>query len=111
LPEGVIVPSAQIEPRYLGDWIHRAEDSHPVALALPRTTADVANILRTCHARSIPVVPQGGRTGLAGGAVPSTGCVILSMERMRAIMPADRASATIVAEAGAVLEAVQRAAD
>jgi FAD/FMN-containing dehydrogenase len=109
--EGVIVPSAQIEPRYLGDWIHRAEDSHPVALALPRTTADVANILRTCHARCVAVVPQGGRTGLAGGAVPSTGCVILSMERMRAIMPADAASATIVAEAGAVLEAVQLAAE
>jgi FAD/FMN-containing dehydrogenase len=111
VPEGVIVPSAQIEPRYLGDWIRRAEESHPVALALPRATADVATILRICHARSIPVVPQGGRTGLAGGAVPSTGCVILSMERMRAITPADPASATIVAEAGAVLEAVQRAAE
>jgi FAD/FMN-containing dehydrogenase len=111
VPEGMIVPSAQIEPRYLGDWIHRAEDSHPVALALPRTTADVATILRICHARCIPVVPQGGRTGLAGGAVPSTGCVILSMERMRSITPADPASATIVAEAGAVLEAVQLAAE
>jgi FAD/FMN-containing dehydrogenase len=111
VPAGVIVPAAQIEPRYLGDWIHRAEDSHPVALALPRTTADVANILRICHARSVAVVPQGGRTGLAGGAVPSTGCVILSMERMRAIMPPDAASATIVAEAGAVLEAVQLAAE
>jgi FAD/FMN-containing dehydrogenase len=43
--------------------------------------------------------------------VPSTGCVILSMERMRVITPADPASATIVAEAGAVLEAVQRAAE
>src|ERR1700730_14496022 len=111
VPAGVIVPSAQIEPRYLGDWIHRAEGSHPAALALPRATADVATILRICHARSVPVVPQGGRTGLAGGAVPSTGCVILSTERMRSIEPADPASATIVAEAGAVLEAVQRAAD
>src|ERR1700736_1061426 len=111
LPQGAIVPSAQIERRYLGDWIHRAENAHPVAVALPRTTVDVATILRLCHARSVPVVPQGGRTGIAGGAVPSTGCVILSTERMRSIEPADPASATIVAEAGAVLEAVQRAAD
>src|ERR1700738_4092568 len=105
VPEGVIVPPAQIEGRYLGDWIHRAEDAHPVALALPRTTVDVKTILRLCHARSVPVVPQGGGTARAGGAVPSTGCVILSTERMRSIEPADRASATIVAEAGAVLEA------
>jgi FAD/FMN-containing dehydrogenase len=111
LPDGSIVPAAHIERRYLGDWIHQAQDAHPVALALPRTTAHVATILRLCHARRIPVVAQGGRTGLAGGAAPSTGCVILSTERMRSIEPPDPASATIVAEAGAVLEAVQRAAD
>jgi FAD/FMN-containing dehydrogenase len=111
LPQGAIVPSAQIERRYMGDWIHRAENAHPVALALPRTTVDVATILRLCHARAVSVVPQGGRTGLAGGAVPSTGCVIVSTERMRSIEPANGASSTIVAEAGAVLEAVQRAAD
>jgi FAD/FMN-containing dehydrogenase len=111
LPDGVIVPSEQIESRYLGDWIHRVEDAHPAALALPRTTADVATILRVCHARAVSVVTQGGRTGLAGGAAPSTGCVIVSTERMRRIEPVDPASATIVAAAGAVLEAVQRAAD
>jgi FAD/FMN-containing dehydrogenase len=111
LPEAVIVPSAQIDSRYLGDWIHREESACPAALARPSSTAQVATILRLCHAHSVPVVAQGGRTGLAGGATPSSGCVILSTERMRSIERADPASATIVAEAGVVLEAVQRAAD
>jgi FAD/FMN-containing dehydrogenase len=67
-------------------------------------------VLRECHARGVPIVAQGGRTGLAGGAVPSDGWVILSLERMRAIEPANRDSMTIVTEAGAVLQSVQQAA-
>jgi FAD/FMN-containing dehydrogenase len=108
-PEAVTAPDA-IEPRYLGDWLVRDESARPLALVRPSKTAEVAATLRVCHARGVPVVAQGGRTGLAGGAVPGDGCVIVSLERMRAIEPANRDSATIVAEAGAVLQAVQQAA-
>jgi FAD/FMN-containing dehydrogenase len=108
-PDAVLPPDA-IEPRYLGDWLVRDDSARPAALVRPATTAEVSATLRVCHARGVPVVAQGGRTGLAGGAVPRDGSVILALERMRAIEPANRDSATIVAEAGAVLQAVQQAA-
>lgn len=111
LPPEVIVRSAEIEPRYLGDWILKDGDARPAALAKPRTTADVATVLGLCQRRGVAVVTQGGRTGLAGGATPGSGSVIMSMERMRAIESVDTASLTVVVEAGAILEAVQRAAD
>jgi FAD/FMN-containing dehydrogenase len=111
LPAGVVVAGADIESRYLGDWIHRNDEARPLILLRPRTTSDVATIMRICHAYNAPVVAQGGRTGLAGGATPQTGWVILSLERMRAIEPVDVASSTVIVEAGAVLETVQQAAD
>ena len=111
LPDGVVVPPHEIDARYFGDWMLRDEGATPVALARPRTTGDVSDIMRVCHARSVPVVAQGGRTGLAGGATPVRGCLILSLERMRAISDVDSASSTVLVEAGAVLETVQQAAD
>jgi FAD/FMN-containing dehydrogenase len=111
LAPGVIVPFAQIEPRYLGDWICHDAEARPIALARPRTTAEVSTVLSRCNQHGVPVVAQGGRTGLAGGATPGSGSVILSMERMRSMEAVDVASSTIAVEAGAVLEAVQQAAD
>jgi FAD/FMN-containing dehydrogenase len=111
LPQDMIVRSADIEPKYLGDWICHDGHARPAALARPRTTAEVSAVLSRCHRHGVPVVAQGGRTGLAGGATPGTGSVILSLERMRSIEAVDVASSTIAVEAGAVLEAVQRAAD
>jgi len=82
-----------------------------LALSFPRTTQQVARILSYCNERRIAVQPQGGMTGLAGGAVPIKPCVIVSLERMRAIRELDTAAGTITVEAGVVLEAVQSAAD
>jgi FAD/FMN-containing dehydrogenase len=64
----------------------------------------------SADARGVPVVAQGGRTGLSGGATPQDGWIIVSLERMNAIDAADTDSATIVVEAGAVLQSVQQAA-
>ena len=111
LPADVITGPGEIDPRYFGDWMLRDESAHPATLARPRTTQDVATILQTCHAYGAPVVAQGGRTGLAGGATPVPGCVLLSLERMRKISPVDSASASVLVECGATLEAVQQAAD
>lgn len=111
LGESVVRGPAEIEGRYLGDWMCRDDSAHPAALVLPRNTAEVATALSVCNALGCPVVAQGGRTGLAGGATPADGWVILSLERMRAISKPDPASATIVAEAGAALQSVQEAAE
>lgn len=106
-----VVAGDEIEPRYLGDWIFRNDAALPLALVRPKTTGEVSTTLRLCHEYGIPVVAQGGRTGLAGGAAPETGWVILSLERMRGVRAVDAASATVEAEAGAVLESVQQAAE
>ncbi len=98
-----------IDPRHRADWSGVAPVL-PLALLRPTSTEQVAAALRICHAYRVPVVPQGGMTGLAGGAVPIVGAVALSMERMNAIEQVDTAAATITVQAGATLQAVQEAA-
>ncbi|HEY1725542.1 MAG TPA: FAD-binding oxidoreductase [Steroidobacteraceae bacterium] len=82
-----------------------------LALTYPQRTSQVAAILGYCNEHRIAVQPQGGMTGLAGGAVPVGPCVVISLERMRAIREIDAAAGTITVEAGVVMEAVQKAAD
>jgi glycolate oxidase len=54
----------------------------PLCVVLPRTTAEVAAVLKTCHEMGVPVVPRGSGTSLAGGALPTADCVILGVARM-----------------------------
>jgi len=82
----------------------------PLAWLRPASTAQVSAALRICHAHRVPVVPQGGLTGLAGGAVPTPGCVVLSLERMHTIEALDPVARVITVQAGATLQAVQEAA-
>ena len=98
-----------IEARHQADWSGVAPVL-PLALLRPTSTEQVAAALRICHAYRVPVVPQGGMTGLAGGAVPWPEAVALSLERMSTIEPVDTAAATITVQAGATLQAVQEAA-
>ena len=50
----------------------------PLAVARPETTRQVSAVIKRCGQLEVLVVPQGGRTGLAGGAVPSARCIVLS---------------------------------
>jgi glycolate oxidase len=61
----------------------------PLAAVLPRTTAEVAAVLRICHEMRVPVVPRGSGTSLAGGALPTADCVILGVARMNAVLETD----------------------
>jgi FAD/FMN-containing dehydrogenase len=108
--DGQVSTGEAIEPRYLGDWMVRIAGGAPLAVVRPRTTAEVASVLRACHAAGVPVVPQGGLTGLAGGATPVNGCVVLSLERMTGVEEIDPAAATMTVLAGTPLQAVQEAA-
>jgi glycolate oxidase len=58
----------------------------PLAAVLPRSTAEVAAVLRLCHAEGIPVVPRGAGTSLAGGAMPTADSIILGVARMNAVL-------------------------
>jgi FAD/FMN-containing dehydrogenase len=82
----------------------------PLAVIRPRTTEEVSAALRVCHAHGIGVVPQGGLTGLAGGANPGADQVVISFELMRGIEEIDKASATMTVKAGTPLEVAQQAA-
>jgi FAD/FMN-containing dehydrogenase len=101
-----------ISEKYMGDWLMRAgPDDIPLALARPKTTRAVSALLQLCNARGIPVVPQGGLTGLTGGAVPSSGALLISMERMAGIDAVDKVAQTVVVDAGVPLQRIQEAAD
>src|SRR4051794_4292834 len=101
-----------IDPRHLHDWMVAAEPGvTPLAVVYPRSTEEVSAVLRTCHAHGQAVVPQGGLTGLVGGAVPVRDCVVLSTERMRSIEEVDCANATMTVQAGVTLQEAQEAAD
>jgi FAD/FMN-containing dehydrogenase len=108
----VVVPDAQNVVRHTRDYGVQGNPAAGIlALAYPRSTQQVSAILSYCNEHRIPVQPQGGMTGLAGGAVPVGPCVVICLERMRAIREIDVAAATITVDAGVVMEAVQKAAD
>ena len=98
-----------IPERHHTDW-SGTRPHEPLALLRPAHTAEVSATLRICHAHRVPVVPQGGLTGLAGGAVPTPGAVALSLDRMQAIEALDPVARVMTVQAGATLQAVQEAA-
>jgi FAD/FMN-containing dehydrogenase len=78
-----------------------------LCIARPATSREVAEIAAYCDANGLSLVPQGGRTGLAGGAFTRPGDIALSLERMTAIQPVDHDGMTMEVEAGAPLQVVQ----
>lgn len=108
----IVLPGSEVPDNRLSDWHVRVPPSvRPVALARPRTVNDVSRILRLCDAAGVAVVPQGGLTGLAGGATAIAGAVLLSLERMRGVEEVDPVASTITVLAGTPLQAVQEAAE
>jgi FAD/FMN-containing dehydrogenase len=92
---------------YGRDWTTVFAPS-PSAIARPRTTAEVSHLLRLASEHHVPVVPSGGRTGLAAGAVAANGELVVSLERMRRMDAVDTLGATVRVQAGAVTEAVHK---
>jgi FAD/FMN-containing dehydrogenase len=102
---------ADLEP-YLSDH-RRLYHGRALAVALPRTVAEVTALLGFCNGHGIGVVPQGGNTGYCGGATPdeSGRQIVVSLARLSRIRRLDPLDYSIVAEAGCVLAHIQRAAD
>ncbi|MEM7634240.1 MAG: FAD-binding oxidoreductase [Pseudomonadota bacterium] len=78
-------------------------------LALPATTHEVRGIVDLCRAHRVSIVPQGGRTGLAGAGASVPGQLIVDLKAMNRIVDLDADTGTISVEAGATLQAVQEA--
>jgi FAD/FMN-containing dehydrogenase len=104
-----VLIGADVPERNRNDWSTQAPTT-PLAVIRPLDAAGVSAALRACREAGVPVVPQGGLTGLCGGARPEDGWVALSMERMVGVEEIDGDSATMTVRAGTPLEAVQRAA-
>ena len=99
----------QVPVRNANDWSAQAPQA-PLAVLRPVDAAGVSAALKACRAAGLPVVPQGGLTGLCGGARPEPGWVALSLERLVGVEEIDPDACTMTVRAGTPLEAVQRAA-
>jgi FAD/FMN-containing dehydrogenase len=93
------------------DWRKRYY-GRPLAVARPRTTEEVAGLVRICAQARIAIVPQGGNTGLVGGATPDASGrqLVINLARMNRVRAVDTANNTMTVEAGCVLANVQQAA-
>ncbi|BAF90223.1 FAD/FMN-containing dehydrogenases [Azorhizobium caulinodans ORS 571] len=80
------------------------------AVVRPGSTEEVAFVVKTCAEAGIPIVPQGGNTGLVGGQVPF-GALLLSLGRLNKVRALDATDLTLTAEAGCTLHQIQQAAD
>lgn len=110
-PKGWIEDKEIIEPYLLEErGLFRGESS---LLLKPKNTEEVSKILKLCNKYNIKIVPQGGRTGLCGGTIPSENGqeIILSLERMNKIKDLNEANFTITVEAGCILNNIQNIAD
>lgn len=96
---------------YLQDW-KRQHTGAACAVVRPGTTEEVAAIISLCAQFEVPVVPQGGNTGLVLGSVPdSTGVsIVLSLKRMNRVRAIDTANNTATVEAGCILQTIQETA-
>ncbi|QNN68655.1 FAD-binding oxidoreductase [Sphingomonas lutea] len=103
-PKAVLTDPADLAP-WLSDWRGRVHGQSDALLA-PGSTAEVAEIVRLAGEYRVPLVPQGGNTGMAAGATPPAdgSALLLSLRRMSRIRTMDSASRTAIAEAGVILE-------
>jgi FAD/FMN-containing dehydrogenase len=104
-----VLTGMAIEGQHIADWT-RIGTVRPLAVVLPHSTNEVSTVLQVCNRWGQAVVPLGGMTGLAGGAVPGENDICLSLERMRGIEEIDMSAATMTVLAGTNLQTVQEAA-
>src|SRR5690554_2682553 len=99
-----------IQP-WLTDWRGRFT-GRAVGLASPASTAEVSALLRLCAEHGVPVVPQGGNSGMSGGATPDASgqALLLSLRRMNTIRRLDVQAREVTCEAGVILQSLHDAA-
>jgi FAD/FMN-containing dehydrogenase len=104
-----VLDDPEVTAGYTQDWTGRVRGS-TAAVVRPRTTDEVAAVLRTCSELGVAVVPQGGNTGLVGGSVAFDGAVTLSSTRLDEVGSVDALTGQVDAGAGVPLVALQAAA-
>lgn len=107
----ILVEPDDVEP-FLVDW-RKLWRGRAIAVVQPDTAEDVAAVVRWCARHGVPIVPQGGNTGMSGGATPDRDgrAIVLSLARLGRIRAIDPVNNTVTLDAGCILQAVQDAAD
>ncbi len=110
-PRGLTTDPERMEV-WLTDWRGRYT-GRALALASPASTDEVAALVRLCAAHGVPIVPQGGNSGMAGGATPDVSgtALVLSLRRMDAVRQLDREAGQVVCEAGVILQHLHEMAE
>lgn len=110
-PRGLTADAELLEP-WLTDWRGRYT-GRALALAMPASTGEVAALVKLCAAHGVAIVPQGGNSGMSGGATPdaSGAQLLLSLRRMNAIFPVDREARRVTCEAGVILQTLHETAE
>lgn len=96
---------------YVLDWRERYSGK-ALAVVRPGSTQEVAAIVKLCAQNNVPIIAQGGNTGLCGGATPdNTGtALIISLQRLNRVRSIDTDNDTMDVEAGCILQSIQQAA-
>ncbi|MFF0592626.1 FAD-binding oxidoreductase [Streptomyces antibioticus] len=109
LPTEAVLTDPDVTVSYAHDMAGFCPAGTPAVVVLPRTVDQVRHVMRTATELRVPVVPQGARTGLSGGANASDGCVVLSLTRMDRILEIDPVERIAVVEPGVVNATLSRA--
>ncbi len=99
---------AESKDKYAHD---ETENLHfiPDIIIKPRTAEEISKVMKICNLNKIPVTPRGAGTGLSGGALPQFGGVVISFERMNAILEIDERNLQVTTEPGVITEVLQNA--
>ncbi len=106
----VLTQEADMAP-FLTDWRGRFT-GRALAVLRPGSTGEVAELVKACARWRVPLVPQGGRTGLVLGSVPDASgtAVVLSLARLNQVRAIDSVNRTITVDAGCILQTIQEQA-
>ncbi len=110
-PKGFTQLAEDIDP-WVTDWRGRYT-GQALALASPASTKEVSELVKLCARHGVPIVPQGGNSGMAGGATPdaSGAAMLLSLRRMNTIRAIDAGAGQAVCDAGVILQTFHEAAE
>jgi len=103
------ITDPDLKSSYELDWTRRFGSPASVVVR-PADVGEVAQVLAACSCFDVPVVPQGGNTGLVGGSVPRAGEAVLSLTRLAGVISCDRSQGLLVARAGTTLAQAQQVA-
>jgi glycolate oxidase subunit GlcD len=108
----VVSPESLVEPqgRWLADLMGRGVQGTADAVVLPADIEEVAAVMRWCYENDVPLTARGGGTGLAGGAIPVEGGVVIGFERLNKVRQFDPLLWRMHVEAGVTTGDVQRLA-